>query len=351
MPTPPEIIAVAGRDVTITSPTKLYFPQAGFTKLDVVRYYQAIAPAALRAITGRPLVLKRYPNGVEGTSFYQKRAPEPRPPWIRTVQFSFPSGRTADEIVVDDAAQLAWIVNLGCIELHVHPIRADDHQHPDELRVDLDPGPGVPWSQVVETARVVRVVLDELGLVSWPKTSGSRGMHVLARIERRWTFEDLRRSALGVAREVVHRIPALATTAWFKEERHGVFLDYNQNAPDRTTAAAYSVRPTPDARVSMPFHWRDLDTIDPAAFTLATVPALVRAHGDAHEGIDGAPGSLDGALALAAKHEAASPDADAAWPPHFPKRKGEGPRVAASKARKPRAPRKPPPPPKAPPSE
>ena len=340
MASPQEIVDVAGTQVVVTNPTKVLFPKAGHTKMDLVRYFLAVAPAALRGIKDRPLVMKRYVDGVEAEAFYQKRVPDKRPDFIRTTQFTFPSGRTANELVIDDAAGLAWMANLACIELHAHPIRVDDHEHPDELRIDLDPVPGVEWPQVVAVAKVVRAVLDDVGLVSWPKTSGSRGIHVLARLHRRWGFIDLRRAAIGVAREVAHRVPALATTAWWKEQRHGVFLDYNQNAPDRTTAAAYSVRPTPDARVSVPFFWRDVDAVDPAAFTVATVPAHLATHGDAHDGIDAAAGSLDGALALAARHEAIAEFVDEAWPAQFPKRPGEPKRVRPSAAKKPGAPRK-----------
>ena len=292
------VLVVAGREVVITNPDKVFFPQAGHTKLDLARYYAAVAEGALRGIAGRPIVLKRYVDGAEGEPFFQKRAPERHPEWVETVELQFPSGRTAREIVVRDAAQLLWIVNLGCIDLNPHPVRADDLEHPDELRVDLDPGPGVSWDDVRRVALVVRDVLGEHGLRGWPKTSGSRGMHVNVRIERRWSFDQVRRAALALAREVERRAPELATSKWWKEERHGVFLDYNQNAKDRTVASAWSVRPTPDARVSMPLEWDEVADCDPAAFTLVTAPARFAERGDASAGIDAAAGSLDTLLEL-----------------------------------------------------
>jgi DNA ligase D-like protein (predicted polymerase) len=326
------VLAVGGHEVPISNPDKVFFPHAGYTKLDLARYYAAVAEAALRAVAGRPIVLKRYVDGAEGEPFFQKRAPEPRPPWIETVELRFPSGRTAREIVVRDAAQLLWIVNLGCIDLNPHPVRADDLEHPDELRVDLDPGPGVAWDDVRRVTLLVREVLDEHGLRGWPKTSGSRGMHVNVRLQRRWGFEQVRRGALALAREVERRAPALATSKWWKEERHGVFLDYNQNARDRTVASAWSVRPTPDARVSMPLDWDEVAGCDPAAFSLTTAPARFAARGDAAAGIDGAAGSLDALLALAASQEAAGLG-DAPWPPHYRKQRDEPPRVAPSRRR------------------
>ena len=324
------ILDVAGREVVITNPDKVFFPRAGYTKLDLVRYYAAVAGAALRGIAGRPIVLKRYVDGAEGQPFFQKRAPEQRPAWIETVELRFPSGRTAREIVVRDAAQLLWIVNLGCIDLNPHPVRADDLEHPDELRVDLDPGPGVHWDDVRRVALMVRDVLDAHGLRGWPKTSGSRGMHVNVRIERRWSFDQVRRAALALAREVERRVPRQATSKWWKEERHGVFLDYNQNAKDRTVASGWSVRPTPDARVSMPLAWDEVADCDPAAFTLATAPARFAERGDAAAGIDTAAGSLDGLLALSAAQEAEGLG-DAPWPPHYRKQADEPPRVAPSR--------------------
>src|SRR5216117_2353962 len=299
------VLEVAGREVVITNPDKVFFRQAGHTKLDLANYYVAVAEGALRGIAGRPIVLKRYVDGAEGEPFFQKRAPAQHPGWVETVELRFPSGRTAREIVVRDAAQLLWIVNLGCIDLNPHPVRADDLEHPDELRVDLDPGPGVGWDDVRRVALIVRDVLDEHGLRGWPKTSGSRGMHVNVRIERRWSFDEVRRAAVALAREVERRAPTLATSKWWKEERHGVFLDYNQNAKDRTVASAYSVRPTPDARVSMPLRWEEVPTAEMGAFTLATVPTIFAEHGDAHGEIDEAAGSLEGLLELSARHEAA----------------------------------------------
>jgi DNA ligase D-like protein (predicted polymerase) len=325
-------IEAAGRLVTISNPGKVYFPAAGHTKLDVARYFAAVADAALRAIRGRPLVLKRYVDGVAGEAFYQKRAPAGRPDWVRTVTFTFPSGRTADELVVEDAAQLLWMVNLGCLELHAHPVRADDLEHPDELRVDLDPTPGVPWPQVRQVALLCREVLHEHGLVGFPKTSGARGMHLNVRIERRWTHDEVRRAALALAREVERRAPKLATSKWWKEERHGVFIDYNQNARDRTVAAAYSVRPTPDARVSTPVTWSEVPDCEPADFTLVTVPGRLARQGDAAAALDDHPGRLEPLLDLAAR-QAAEGQGEAPYPPHFPKAAGEPPRVMPSRRR------------------
>lgn len=330
---PQVVLEAAGREVVITNPDKVYFPQAGYTKLDLAKYYFAVAEGALRGIANRPFVLKRYVNGADQEPFFQKRAPETRPEWIDTVELAFPSGRTAFEVVIHDAAQLLWVANLGCIDLNPHPVRADDLDHPDELRIDLDPGPGVEWDAVRRVAMVVREVLDERGLVGWPKTSGSRGIHVNVRLERRWSFEQVRRSALAVAREVERRVPDLATSKWWKEERHGVFLDYNQNAKDRTVASAWSVRPTVDARVSMPLAWDEVLGCDPAAFTLVTAPERFAELGDAAEGIDSAAGSLEGLLELSAEQEKAGLG-DAPWPPHYGKQEGEAPRVAPSKRRK-----------------
>jgi DNA ligase D-like protein (predicted polymerase) len=330
-----EVLSIDGREVRVTNPDKPYFSrEAKLSKLDVVRYYLAIADGALTGIRDRPIVLKRFVDGAEKDPFYQKRAPDKRPPWLRTVTLSFPSGRTAEEVVVDDAAGLAWIVNLGCIELHPHPVRSADLDHPDELRVDLDPGPGVAWDDVRRVALEVNALLEELGLRGWPKTSGSRGMHVNARIEPRWTFNDVRRAALALSREIERRAPTLATSKWWKEERHGVFLDYNQNAKDRTTCSAYSIRPLPDARVSTPLLWSEVPECEPADFTVFTVPKRFAAMGDPHAGMNGAPGSLDKLLELAARDEA-SGLGDAPWPPHFRKMEGEAPRVAPSRARAP----------------
>ncbi len=333
-----EVLSIDGRQVRITHPDKPYFSrQIKLSKLDLVRYYLSVAPGALAGIRDRPIVLKRFVDGAEGDAFYQKRAPAARPEWLRTVTLSFPSGRTAEEVVVDDAAGLAWIVNLGCIELHPHPVRSGDLDHPDEMRVDLDPGPGVSWADVRTVALEVRTLLDELGLRGWPKTSGSRGMHVNVRIAPRWIFAEVRRAALALSRAVERRVPALASSKWWKEERHGVFLDYNQNAKDRTTCSAYSIRPLPDARVSTPLDWREVPDCDPADFTVLTVPQRFSELGDPHAGMDEAPGSLEGLLELAARDEAAGLG-DAPWPPHFRKMEGEPTRVAPSKAKRTRMP-------------
>jgi len=327
-----ELLRIEGREIRITHPDKLYFSrQTKLSKLDIIRYYLAIAPGALNGVRDRPLVLKRFVNGAEGEFFYQKRAPAKRPPWMRTVTLAFPSGRTAQEMVIDDEAALAWIINLGCIELHPHPVRSCDLEHPDELRIDLDPGPGVSWTDVTKVALEVNVVLQEMGLRGWPKTSGSRGMHVNVRIETQWTFSEVRRAALALSREVERRMPGLATSKWWKEERHGVFLDYNQNAKDRTTCAAYSVRPVPDARVSIPLHWHEVAGCEPADYTVLTVPKHFTEFGDPHQGIDDAAGSLEKLLELAARDEAAGMG-DAPWPPHFRKMEGEPRRVAPSRA-------------------
>ena len=334
-----ETLSIDGRQVRVTHPDKLYFSkEAQVSKLDLVRYYLSVAPGALAGIRDRPIVLKRFVNGAEAEAFYQKRAPAERPDWLRTVTLAFPSGRTAEEVVVDDAAGLAWIVNLGCIELHPHPVRSADLDHPDELRVDLDPGPGVSWTDVRAVALEVQAMLQEVGLRGWPKTSGSRGMHVNVRIEQRWTFAEVRRAAIALSRAVEKRVPALASSKWWKEERHGVFLDYNQNAKDRTTCSAYSVRPLPDARVSTPLHWSEVPDCEPADFTVFTVPKRFAKIGDPHAGMNDAAGSLDQLLELAAKDEAAGLG-DAPWPPHFRKMEGEAPRVAPSRAKKAAAPR------------
>jgi bifunctional non-homologous end joining protein LigD len=327
------VLSIEGREVRVTNPGKLYFStQTKVSKLELVRYYLSVAPGALTGIRDRPIVLRRFVNGAEGEAFYQKRAPSERPSWLRTVTLSFPSGRTAEEIVVADAAGLAWIVNLGCIELHPHPVRCADLEHPDELRVDLDPGPGVSWSDVRTVALEVQALLEEVGLRGWPKTSGSRGMHVNVRVQPRWTFAEVRRAAIALSRAVERRAPALASSKWWKEERHGVFLDYNQNAKDRTTCSAYSVRPLPDARVSTPLHWREVPDCEPADFTILTVPKRFAGVGDPHAEIDAEPGSLEQLLELAAKDEAEGLG-DAPWPPHFRKMEGEAPRVAPSRAR------------------
>jgi len=301
--------------VAISNPGKVLFPQAGITKLDVARYFLAVAEGALRGAGGRPNVLVRYPDGIEGEFFYQKRAPASRPDWIEVATIHFPSGRAAEEIVPRDAAALAWLANLACLELHPHPVRAEDLEHPDELRVDLDPVPGVNWSQVLDVAQVAHAVLDEFKLTGWPKTSGKRGLHICVRIEPRWGFDEVRRAALALAREVERRVPKLATSKWWKEERHGVFVDYNQNAKDRTVASAYSVRPTPDARVSAPLAWDEVPGCDPADFTLATMPARFQKIGDRHAGIDRHRGSLEGLLQLFEMQG----QGDAPWPPYYRK--------------------------------
>ncbi|HEY3041131.1 MAG TPA: non-homologous end-joining DNA ligase [Pyrinomonadaceae bacterium] len=330
---PAEVLSIEGREVRVTHPDKPYFSgPTKLSKLDLVRYYLSVAPGALAGIRDRPVVLKRFVDGAEGQVFYQKRAPTNRPEWLRTVTLSFPSGRKAEEVVVDDAAGLAWIVNLGCIELHPHPVRSSDLQHPDELRVDLDPGPGVGWDDVRRVALEVKSLLEEMGLHGWPKTSGSRGMHVNVRIEQRWTFSEVRRAAVALSREIERRAPALASSKWWKEERHGVFLDYNQNAKDRTTCSAYSVRPLPDARVSTPLHWDEVPDCDPADFTVLTIPKRLAEFGDPHADMDAKPGSLEKLLELAAQDESAGLG-DAPWPPHFRKMEGEATRVAPSRAR------------------
>jgi bifunctional non-homologous end joining protein LigD len=328
-----ELLLLEGREVRITHPDKLYFSsQVRISKLDLVRYYLLVAAGALAGIRDRPIVLKRFVKGAEGEVFYQKRAPSQRPAWLRTVTLSFPSGRTAEEVVVDNTGGLAWIVNLGCIELHPHPVRSGDLEHPDELRIDLDPNPGVSWDSVRHVALEVQHLLEDLRLRGWPKTSGSRGMHVNVRIEPRWTFTDVRRAAVALSRAVERRVPGLASSKWWKEERHGVFLDYNQNAKDRTTCSAYSVRPLPDARVSAPLEWHEVADCDPADFTVFTIPERFAKIGDPHAAMDTAPGSLDKLLELAEKDEAAGLG-DAPWPPHFRKMESEAPRVAPSRAK------------------
>lgn len=327
------MLPIDGHEVRVTHPDKLYFSkETKLTKLDLVRYYLAVAPGALAGIRDRPIVLKRFVNGAEGEAFYQKRAPSDHPSWLRTVTLSFPSGRTAEELVTENTAGLAWIVNLGCIELHPHAIRSGDLDHPDELRIDLDPGPGVSWKDVCRVALEVNSFLGEVELRGWPKTSGSRGMHVNVRIAPHWSFDEVRRAALTVSREIERRVPALATSKWWKEERHGVFLDYNQNAKDRTTASAYSVRPLPDARVSTPLRWEEVSECDPADFTVLTVPKRFAESGDPHADMDAHPGSLERLLEMAARDDAAGLG-DAPWPPHFRKMAGENPRVAPSRAK------------------
>jgi DNA ligase D len=324
---------IDGRDVVVTHPSKLLIPDAKVRKSDLVHYYVAVAEAALRGAGGRPCVLVRYPDGIGGEFFFQKRAPAKRPEGLEVASIRFPSGRSADEVVPRHAADLAWMANLACLELHPHPVRADDLEHPDELRVDLDPVPGVEWPQIRQVAHLVHEALSDFGLTGWPKTSGSRGLHVLVRIERRWTFDQVRRAALALARDVERRAPDLATSAWWKEERRGVFIDYNQNAKDRTVASAYSVRPRPDARVSTPLAWQEVDDCDPADFTLWTVPRRLQAIGDPHARIDDHADSLEPLLALSARHEADG-QGDAPWPPHYRKAPGEPTRAPPSTSRR-----------------
>ena len=334
MATPKEVLEIDGRDVTISNPQKIYFPDAGYTKLDLVQYYLAVADGALAGVRGRPMALKRFVDGITKEPFFQKRAPDNTPDWIRTAELTFPSGRTADEIVVDDAAALAWVVNLGCIDLNPHPVRADDLDHPDELRVDLDPIPGIEWPQIRDVAMACKAALEDVGLVGWPKTSGSRGIHINVRIERRWTYPEVRRAALALARDVERRMPGKATSKWWKEERVGVFLDYNQNAKDRTVASAYSVRPLPDARVSTPLSWDEVPDCLPEAFTIGTVPERFATIGDPGASIDDAVGSLDALLELSQRHETEGMG-DAPWPPNYAKQAGEPPRVQPSRKRRP----------------
>src|SRR6476469_4722404 len=334
MPTRKEILEIGNREVSVSNPDKVYFPEGGVTKMDLVNYYLAVADGALRGAGGRPMALKRFVDGITKEPFFQKRAPDNTPDWIRTAELTFPSGRTADEIVLDEAAGLAWVVNLGCIDLNPHPVRAEDLDHPDELRVDLDPVPGIEWPQIRDVAMVCQEALEAVGLVGWPKTSGSRGIHINVRIERRWTYPEVRRAALALARDVERRAPDLATSKWWKEERHGVFLDYNQNAKDRTVASAYSVRPLPDARGSTPLSWDEVATVEAEAFTIATVPERFATTGDPGAGIDDAVGSLEALLELSARDEAEGLG-DAPWPPNYAKQAGEPPRVQPSKARRP----------------
>jgi len=324
-----ELLVVGDREIALSNPTKVLFPERGYTKLDLARYYLAVSDGALRGAAGRPNVLVRYPNGIDGEFFYQKRAPASRPSWVEVVSLRFPSGRSAEEVVPRDAAALAWMANLACLELHPHPVRAEDLDHPDELRIDLDPVPGVPWTQIRQVAQVVRATLDDFGLVGWPKTSGSRGMHVIIRIQPLWSFHEVRQAALAFAREIERRAPQLATSKWWKEERRGVFIDFNQNAKDRTVASAYSVRPNQDARVSAPLTWDEVEVADPQDFTLETMPARFAQVGDRHAEIDRSPCPLDKLLDLAVRHRREGLG-DAPWPPHYRKEAGEPPRDAPS---------------------
>jgi bifunctional non-homologous end joining protein LigD len=331
-------IDAAGHEIRVSSPSKIFFPKGrsgkgGLTKLDLVEYYLAVAKPAVLHLRERPGTMKRFVDGAAGDFFFQKRVPNNAPPWLQTATFTFPSGRSATELVVNDAAHLVWAVNLGVIDFNPHPVRRDDLDCPDELRVDLDPQPRVRWSSVRRVAICVKEVLEDHGLVGWPKTSGSRGIHVNVRIKPEWDYDDVRRAALALAREVERRVPTIATSKWWKEERHGVFVDYNQNARDRTVASAWSVRPRPDARVSTPLSWDEVPDVDPAEFTLTTVPARLKKLGDPHAKIDKKPGSLEKLLELAARDEAEGLG-DAPWPPHFRKQKGEPKRVQPSKARR-----------------
>jgi DNA ligase D-like protein (predicted polymerase) len=333
MATPSIQIEAGGREVTVTNPDKVFFPEIGVTKLDLVRYYIAVGEGALRGIYRRPMVMKRFTGGATEPPFFQKRAPANLPPGIETAKITFPSGRSADLVVCDDMADLAWVINLGCIDLNPWPVRADDVDHPDELRVDLDPTPEATFADVRSVALCVRDVLAELGYTSYPKTSGSRGIHINVRIVPKWGFTDVRRCALSLGREVERRIPALTTTKWWKEERHGVFIDYNQNARDRTVASAYSIRPLPDARASYPLRWDEVADVDPAAFTIRTVPALFARDGDASAAIDDLHHSLEPLLDLVARQEHDGLG-DAPWPPQFPKGDGEPPRVQPSRRKR-----------------
>jgi bifunctional non-homologous end joining protein LigD len=315
-----ETLSLAGREVAVSNPDKVLFPKPGYTKRDLVKYYVAVAEGALRGAGGRPNMLVRYPNGIDEAFFYQKRAPKARPPWIEVVSLRFPSGRSADEVVPRDAAALAWMANLACLELHPHPVRAEDLEHPDELRVDLDPVPGVKWPQVRKVARIVEATLHDFGLRGWPKTSGKRGIHVNVRIAPRWSFDEVRSAALALAREVERRAPKLATSKWWKEQRHGVFVDYNQNAKDRTVAAAYSVRPTPEASVSAPLSWKEIDACEPADFTLATMTRRYARIGDRHAGIDQGAYSIEPLLELSGHQNLG----DAPWPPYYRKKIPKG---------------------------
>ena len=325
-------IEAAGREVRLSNPGKVYFPKPGWTKLDLAQYYLDMADATLVHVRERPTVMKRFVNGIREEPIWQKRVPKNIPEWLHTATVAFPSGRTAEELVANDAAHLVWAVNLGVIDFNPWPARRADLDHPDELRVDLDPTPGIGWDDVRRTAMVVRDVLEEHGLRGYPKTSGSKGMHVNVRIEPRWSFLEVRRAALARAREVERRAPDLATSKWWKEERHGVFVDYNQNARDRTVASAYSVRPTPDARVSAPLEWDEVPAAEPGDLRLDTARERLAAVGDPAADIDENAGSLDALHELARRDEEEGLG-DAPWPPHFPKQKDEPKRVQPSRDR------------------
>jgi len=336
LPTKYATVEAAGQEIKVYNPDKVFFPQPGITKLELVTYYRDVAEGVLKGGLNRPTTLYRWPNGVEAPddAFYQKRVPSPLPPWMKTATVRFPSGRFASLLVLADAAHVLWAVNLGCIDFNPWPVRASDVDHPDELRVDLDPTPGVPWDDVRQTAMMAKQVLEEHGLRGFPKTSGKRGIHINVRIEPSWGFTTVRRAALAFAREIERRMPGVATTAWWKEERTGVFVDYNQNARDRTVASAYSCRPVADARVSTPLQWHEVPTVDPSRFTIRTVPTRLREMGDPAAEIDDTSGSIATLLELADRDEKEGLG-DAAWPPHFPKQRAEPPRVQPSKRRMP----------------
>jgi bifunctional non-homologous end joining protein LigD len=327
------VVEACGHELRVSNPGKLFFPERRLTKMDLVNYYLECERATVRHLRERPTVMKRWVDGVEGKPFFQKRVPDGAPEWLQTALVSFPSGRHARELVPNDAAHLVWGVNLGVIDWNPWPVRRADLDHPDELRIDLDPCPGVPFAQVREVAMAVREVLEEHRLRGFPKTSGSRGIHVNVRIEPKQSFEEVRRAALALAREVERRMPRRATSRWWKEEREGVFIDYNQNARDRTVASAYSVRAVPDARVSCPLQWDEVPDVDPAELRLETVPARLRERGDPAASIDEQPGTLEHLLELAARDEREGLG-DAPWPPHFRKQKNEPPRVQPSRARR-----------------
>ncbi len=325
-------IEAAGLEVRLSNPGKVFFPGPGHTKLDLARYYVEVADAAVVGLRERPGTMKRFVDGVDGEFFFQKRVPKGAPGWLQTATVTFPSGRSATELVANDAAHLVWAVNLGVVDFNPWPVRRVDLDHPDELRVDLDPTPESSFDEARKVALCVREVLTAHGLVGFPKTSGSRGIHIYARIEPRWTFTEVRRAALALARAVERRVPKLATSKWWKEERHGVFVDYNQNARDRTIASAYSVRPGPEARVSTPIEWDEVPDVDPAELRLDTVPARLKERGDPGAEIDRHVGSLEALLELADRDEAEGLG-DAPWPPHFRKQAGEAKRVQPSRAR------------------
>jgi bifunctional non-homologous end joining protein LigD len=333
MATKSTTLEIGGIEVTVTNPDKVYFPKLGLTKLDLVRYYESVAEGALRGIMRRPMILKRFVNGIDEEPFFQKRAPTNLPPFIDTARVRFPSGRFADFVVADEPADLLWAINLGCVDLNPWPVRADDVDHPDELRIDLDPTPEATFDDVKQTALLFKQALEDFGYRGFAKTSGSRGIHVYVRVEPKWEFGVLRRAGLALAREVERRAPELVTTKWWKEERHGVFIDYNQNARDRTIASAYSVRPTPDARVSAPLSWEELPGVELADFTVATMPQRFAKLGDLMAGIDDEAYSLEPLIELSQKQEAEGLG-DAPWPPQFPKAAGEPKRVQPSRARK-----------------